>query len=69
LRERSDGRLDITTFPGAQMGPTPRYYDMARTGVVDLAWVLHGATPGRFPLNPRGARISQSGRNRASLLT
>jgi TRAP-type C4-dicarboxylate transport system substrate-binding protein len=50
LRERSDGRLDITIFPGAQMGPTPRYYDMARTGVVDIAWFLHGATPGRFPL-------------------
>ena len=28
LRERSDGRLKITIFPGAQMGPTPRYYDM-----------------------------------------
>jgi TRAP-type C4-dicarboxylate transport system substrate-binding protein len=50
LRERSDGRLDITIFPGAQMGPTPRYYDMAREGVIDIAWVLHGATPGRFPL-------------------
>ena len=50
LRTRSDGRLDITIFPGAQMGPTPRYYDMAREGVVDIAWVLHGATPGRFPL-------------------
>ena len=50
LRERSDGRLDITIFPSAQMGPTPRYYDMARTGVVDIAWFLHGAIPGRFPL-------------------
>ena len=50
LREQSDGRLDIAVFAGAQMGPTPRYYDMARTGVVDIAWVLHGATPGRFPL-------------------
>lgn len=50
LRERSDGRLEVTIFPGAQMGPTPRYYDMAREGVVDIAWALHGATPGRFPL-------------------
>jgi TRAP-type C4-dicarboxylate transport system substrate-binding protein len=50
LRERSDGRLDIQIFDGAQMGPTPRYYDMARTGVIDIAWILHGATPGRFPL-------------------
>lgn len=50
LRERSDGRLDIQIFDGAQMGPTPRYYDLARTGVADISWVLHGATPGRFPL-------------------
>lgn len=50
LRERSNGRLDIEVFPGAQMGPTPRYYDLARTGVADITWILHGATPGRFPL-------------------
>ncbi|MGH6914045.1 MAG: TRAP transporter substrate-binding protein, partial [Geminicoccales bacterium] len=50
LRERSDGRLDIQIFDGSQMGPTPRYYDLARTGVADITWFLHGATPGRFPL-------------------
>lgn len=50
LRERSNGRLDIKIFDGAQMGPTPRYYDLARTGVADITWILHGATPGRFPL-------------------
>lgn len=50
LRERSNGRLDIEIFDGAQMGPTPRYYDFARTGVADITWFLHGATPGRFPL-------------------
>jgi len=50
LKTRSNGRLDITVFHGAQMGPTPRYFDLARTGVADLAWFLHGGTPGRFPL-------------------
>lgn len=50
LRERSNGRIDIQIFDGAQMGPTPRYYDLARTGVADITWILHGATPGRFPL-------------------
>jgi TRAP-type transport system periplasmic protein len=28
----------------------PRQYDLARTGVADIAFVLHGALPGRFPL-------------------
>jgi len=50
LEERSDGRLQIEIFDSAQMGPTPRYYDFARTGVADITWWLHGATPGRFPL-------------------
>lgn len=50
LKQQSNGRLDITVFHGSQMGPAPRYYDMARTGVSDLSWFLHGGTPGRFPL-------------------
>lgn len=50
LEERSDGRLQIEIFDSAQMGPTPRYYDFARTGAADITWWLHGATPGRFPL-------------------
>lgn len=50
LEEQSDGRLQIEIFDSAQMGPTPRYFDFARTGVADITWWLHGATPGRFPL-------------------
>lgn len=32
------------------MGPVQRQFDLARTGVADISYVLHGATPGRFPL-------------------
>jgi TRAP-type C4-dicarboxylate transport system substrate-binding protein len=32
------------------MGPVQQHYDFARTGQADVAWFLHGATPGRFPL-------------------
>ena len=32
------------------MGPAPRQFDLARTGVADIALILHGLTPGRFPL-------------------
>ncbi|MBI3434065.1 MAG: TRAP transporter substrate-binding protein [Proteobacteria bacterium] len=50
LKEKSGGRLNITIFPSSVMGPVPNYVDYARTGVADITWFLHGATPGRFPL-------------------
>jgi TRAP-type C4-dicarboxylate transport system substrate-binding protein len=50
LEKASGGRLAFKHFPGAQMGPAPNHYDFARTGQAEVAWFLHGATPGRFPL-------------------
>ncbi len=51
LEKGSNGRIVVKRFPGAQMGPTPQHYDFARTGQADVAWFLHGGTPGRFPLD------------------
>lgn len=51
MDKKSNGRLKIQIFPASQMGPVTRQYDLARTGVADISWVLLGATPGRFPLN------------------
>lgn len=50
LRKRSNGRLDITLFTSGQLGPLPRQYDLARTGVADFSYAMVGGTPGRFPL-------------------
>jgi TRAP-type C4-dicarboxylate transport system substrate-binding protein len=50
LEKASGGRLSFKHFPGAQMGPAPQHYDFARTGQAEVAWFLHGGTPGRFPL-------------------
>ncbi|HEY5380240.1 MAG TPA: TRAP transporter substrate-binding protein [Pseudolabrys sp.] len=50
LKKTSGGKLNITIFPANTMGPTPNYADYARTGVADITWFLHGATPGRFPM-------------------
>lgn len=50
LEKASNGRLVFKHFPGAQMGPAPAHYDLARSGQADVAWFLHGGTPGRFPL-------------------
>ncbi len=50
LAEKSGGRLNLEIFYGSSMGPMPRHYDLARTGVADLAFFQHGATRDRFPL-------------------
>lgn len=50
LAEKSGGRLEFEILHGAQMGPPPKYYDIASSGQADIAWHLHGATPGRFEL-------------------
>ncbi len=50
LEKSSNGRLVFKHFPGAQMGPTPKHYDFVRDGSAEVAYFLHGATPGRFPL-------------------
>ena len=50
LAAKSNGKLKLTVFPSGQMGPITRQFDLARTGVADMAFFLHGATPGRFAL-------------------
>ena len=50
LEKGSGGRIAVKRFPSGQMGPPPGHYDFARTGQSDVAWFLHGLTPGRFPL-------------------
>lgn len=54
LEEKSDGELSFVFFPSSQMGPPDRQFDLARTGVADLALFLHGFSPGRFPLTEVG---------------
>lgn len=50
LATKTGGRVNVEVFPSSQMGPPNRQYDLVRDGVADLSWVLHGFTPGRFPL-------------------
>jgi len=50
LEKASNGRLMFKHFPSASMAPTPAQYDLAASGRAEVAWFLHGATPGRFPL-------------------
>jgi TRAP-type C4-dicarboxylate transport system substrate-binding protein len=51
LEKKSDGRLKLRIYPAGQLGGGPnRQFDAARNGVVDMAFSLHGATPGRYPM-------------------
>ncbi len=50
VAEKSNGRLVLKMFHASQMGPPNRQFDLVRTGVADVSFVLHGATPGRFAL-------------------
>src|SRR4051812_17291861 len=55
LRERTQGALSLTLFPNEALGLTAEQYDLARTGKAYLAYFMHGATPGRFPLTELAA--------------
>jgi len=50
IAAKSNGRLKLNLYHASQMGPPPRQFDLIRTGVADMGYVLHGLTPGRFPL-------------------
>jgi len=55
LTKESDGRLKFTIYPNGQLvGPPNRQFDAARNGITDMAFVLHGVTPGRYSCTELG---------------
>lgn len=46
----TDGKLEVTIFPGGALGKPPHQYDNAVKGITDIAFGLQSYTPGRFPL-------------------
>jgi TRAP-type C4-dicarboxylate transport system substrate-binding protein len=50
LDKSSNGKLKLRLYPAAQLGPPQRQFDLARSGVADIAVSLHNVTPGRYPL-------------------
>jgi TRAP-type C4-dicarboxylate transport system substrate-binding protein len=51
LAKESNGRLKVTVYPNGQLvGPPNRQFDAARNGIVDMSFVLHTVTPGRYPI-------------------
>jgi len=49
ITEESGGSITFQTFPSAQLGKAEDHYDMARDGIVDVAWLNPGFNAGRFP--------------------
>jgi TRAP-type transport system periplasmic protein len=50
LEEATEGRVKITSYPGAALAAPDEHFDAAATGSVDFALSVHGYTPGEFPL-------------------
>ncbi|WP_372027194.1 TRAP transporter substrate-binding protein [Tistrella mobilis] len=46
----SKGTLEVQVFPAEQLGKARDHYDMVASGIADLALVVPGYTPGRFPV-------------------
>jgi TRAP-type transport system periplasmic protein len=49
VRKRTNGRVEITIFPGATLCKPPQQFECARDGIADIAFAVTGWTPGRFP--------------------
>jgi TRAP-type transport system periplasmic protein len=55
LEKESGGRLKVTIYPNGQLvGPPNRQFDAARNGITDIAFSLHGVTPGRYAATELG---------------
>ena len=50
IAKQSGGALTVTVYPSEQLGKAFDHYDMARDGIVDIAYVNPGYQPGRFPI-------------------
>lgn len=49
VKKRTNGRVELTIFPGASLCKPPQQYDCARDGITDIAFGVTGWSPGRFP--------------------
>lgn len=49
VTEASNGALTIQMFPGGTLGRDPaQQLQLVENGVIDIAWIIPGYTPGRF---------------------
>jgi TRAP-type transport system periplasmic protein len=50
LDRRSEGRIQVSFYPGGILTPSQQTFDSVITGIADIGFGPMGVTPGRFPL-------------------
>jgi TRAP-type C4-dicarboxylate transport system substrate-binding protein len=50
IEKRTDGRVQITVFPGGTLTPADKCYDGVVTGISDIGFSVLAYTRGKFPL-------------------
>jgi TRAP-type transport system periplasmic protein len=50
VKKRSNGRIDITVYPGGTLTPAPQCYEGVVNGISDIGMSCFAYTRGRFPL-------------------
>jgi len=50
VKELTNGKVEITLYPGGALGGPREQWDMAVGGIADISFFMPGYTAGRFPL-------------------
>ncbi|NIS63055.1 MAG: hypothetical protein GTO13_20880, partial [Proteobacteria bacterium] len=50
VKALTNGRVQITLYPGGALGGAKEQWDLAIGGIADISFFMPGYTPGRFPL-------------------
>jgi len=50
IEAKSGGRIKIAIVPPDKRAPYPKRHAMVLSGAADISWLLHGFSPGKFPL-------------------
>jgi len=51
VEKATGGRVKMSYFPGAILGQPTEAYEMIKSGVIDIACIVQGLFPNRFPLS------------------
>jgi TRAP-type C4-dicarboxylate transport system substrate-binding protein len=51
VEKATGGRVKMTWYPGAVLGPPMEAYEMIKNGAVPMGCIIQGFYPGRFPLS------------------
>lgn len=50
VKDATDGKVRITSYPGASLAAPDATYDSVATGAIDVGLTVHSYTPNQFPL-------------------